>query len=332
MDEKIRDSLNVLYKTMAKKFQDDSVFFIGQEKHKSWGDNIIPTGSLKLDIALGIGGYPRGRIMEIYGHESTGKTSLALHAIAEAQKQGQRAAGFVDVEQALDINYADSLGVNIEDLILSQPNSAEEALDITEAWVKSNLFDIIVIDSVSALTPMRELDGDMGDAHVGLQARLMSQAMRKLAAAVRQTNTLVIFINQIRMKIGVMFGNPETTSGGKALKFYASVRLEVRRKNIDKEGGRNDMKVTVVKNKMAPPYKVAEVGFIWGEGIDHLGEIITLAETADIIKRGGAWYTLPSGQKVQGLDNMKETLLANSELKKEIETQVMKTLEQQIRD
>jgi len=285
--------------------------------------DVIGSGSLALDAALGIGGYPRGRIIEIYGPESSGKTTLALHAVAEAQKAGGKAA-FIDAEHALDPDYAEKLGVNVDDLLLSQPDCGEQALEIVDMLTRSGALDVLVVDSVAALTPRAELDGDMGDSHMGLQARLMSQALRKLTSAISRTNTTVIFINQIRMKIGVMFGNPETTTGGNALKFYASVRLDVRRTGSIKKGEDvlgNDTKVKVVKNKMAPPFKLATFSNMYGEGISRVGEVVDLGVEYGHVKKSGAWYAIGDERIGQGRDNaitfLKEhpDLLADVELK-----------------
>ena len=285
---------------------------------------VVSTGSLGLDIALGVGGLPRGRVVEIYGPESSGKTTLTLQVIAEMQKQAGTCA-FIDAEHALDIQYAQKLGVNLQDLLISQPDTGEQALEIVDALVRSGSVDLIVIDSVAALTPKAELEGEMGDSLPGLQARLMSQALRKLTATIKKTNTMVIFINQIRMKIGVMFGNPETTTGGNALKFYASVRLDIRRTGNIKKGEEiigSETKVKVVKNKVAPPFKVAEFDILYGEGISREGEIIDMGVTANIVDKSGAWYAY-KGEKIgQGKDNAREFLRENPELSREIENKV----------
>jgi recombination protein RecA len=280
----------------------------------------VSSGSLALDIALGIGGYPRGRIIEIYGPESSGKTTVALHAIAEVQKQGGQAA-FIDAEHALDPKYAQALGVNIDELLLSQPDTGEQALEIAEALVRSGAVDIIVIDSVAALVPKAEIEGEMGDAHVGLQARLMSQALRKLSGAINKSKSIAIFINQIREKVGIMFGNPETTPGGRALKFYSTVRLEVRRAEQLKQG--NDMvgnktKIKVVKNKVAPPFKTAEVDIMYGEGISLEGEIIDIGADLDIIQKSGSWYSYEGERVGQGRENAKLFLKENPKIKLEV--------------
>ncbi|MDO9095765.1 MAG: recombinase RecA [Rubrivivax sp.] len=285
---------------------------------------VVSTGSLGLDIALGVGGLPRGRVVEIYGPESSGKTTLTLQVIAEMQKLGGTAA-FIDAEHALDIQYAQKLGVNLQELLISQPDTGEQALEIVDALVRSGSIDLIVIDSVAALTPKAELEGEMGDSLPGLQARLMSQALRKLTATIKKTNTMVIFINQIRMKIGVMFGNPETTTGGNALKFYASVRLDIRRTGNIKKGEEvigSETKVKVVKNKVAPPFKVAEFDILYGEGISREGEIIDMGVEARILDKSGAWYAY-NGEKIgQGKDNAREFLRENGELAREIENKV----------
>ena len=289
---------------------------------------VVSTGSLGLDIALGVGGLPRGRVVEIYGPESSGKTTLTLQVIAEMQKLGGTAA-FIDAEHALDIQYAQKLGVNLQELLISQPDTGEQALEIVDALVRSGSVDLVVIDSVAALTPKAELEGEMGDSLPGLQARLMSQALRKLTGTIKKTNTMVIFINQIRMKIGVMFGNPETTTGGNALKFYASVRLDIRRTGNIKKGEEivgNETKVKVVKNKVSPPFKVAEFDILYGEGISREGEIIDMGVEARILDKSGAWYAY-NGEKIgQGKDNAREFLRENPELAREIENKVRESL------
>ena len=290
---------------------------------------VVSTGSLGLDIALGVGGLPRGRVVEIYGPESSGKTTLTLQVIAEMQKQSGVCA-FIDAEHALDAQYAQKLGVNLQDLLISQPDTGEQALEIVDALVRSGSVDLIVIDSVAALTPKAELEGEMGDALPGLQARLMSQALRKLTATIKKTNCMVIFINQIRMKIGVMFGSPETTTGGNALKFYASVRLDIRRIGSIKKGDDvigNETKVKVVKNKVAPPFKTAEFDILYGEGISREGEIIDLGVTAKVVDKSGAWYAY-MGEKIgQGKDNSREFLRENPELAREIENKIRESLD-----
>jgi len=284
------------------------------------GIQAIPTGSIALDIATGIGGYPRGRVVEVFGPESSGKTTLALHAIAEAQKAGGVAA-FIDAEHALDINYAKRLGVKIEDLLVSQPDTGEQALEVAEALVRSGAVDIIVIDSVAALVPKAEIEGDMGDSLPGLQARLMSQAMRKLTAAISKSQTTIIFINQIRMKIGVMFGNPETTTGGNALKFYSSMRLDIRKidnlkENQETVGGR--VRVKVVKNKVAPPFKQAEFDIYFNEGISRVGELVDVGAENGIIEKSGAWYSFSGNRIGQGRENVKEFLRNNPDISESI--------------
>ncbi|MEA1651061.1 recombination protein RecA [Nitrospirillum viridazoti] len=293
-------------------------------KEASMEVDAISTGSLGLDIALGIGGLPRGRIIEIYGPESSGKTTLALHAIAEAQKSGGTCA-FVDAEHALDPSYARKLGVNVDDLLVSQPDAGEQALEITDTLVRSGAIDVLVVDSVAALVPRAELEGEMGDSHVGLQARLMSQALRKLTSSISKSNCLVIFINQIRLKIGVMFGNPETTTGGNALKFYASVRLDIRRigaiKDRDNVVG-NQTRVKVVKNKLAPPFRVVEFDIMYGEGVSKVGELIDLGIQAGVVEKSGAWFSY-DGQRVgQGRENAKQFLRTNPAIAKAIEEKV----------
>ncbi len=294
------------------------------------GDNarvaveVIPSGSLALDVALGIGGYPRGRVIEIYGPESSGKTTMALHAIAEAQRMGGSAA-FVDAEHALDPNYAEKLGVDVDNLLVSQPDSGEQALEVVDMLTRSGALDVIVVDSVAALTPKSELEGDMGDSHMGLHARLMSQALRKLTGSISRSKTTIIFINQIRMKIGVMFGNPETTTGGNALKFYASVRLDVRRTGSIKKGDEilgNETRVKVVKNKMAPPFKKAEFSIMYGEGVSHAGEVLDMGVQYGFVNKSGAWYAKDNEKIGQGRDNTINFLKANPEILAEIETKV----------
>lgn len=316
-------ALEEALKKIEKEFGKGSIMRLGDEAdHKI---EAIPSGSIALDKALGVGGYPKGRIIEIYGPESSGKTTFALHAIANAQKNGGFAA-FIDAEHALDPVYAKALGVDIENLILSQPDNGEQALDIAEALIKSGSVDILVVDSVAALVPEAELNGDMGDSHVGLHARLMSQAMRKLAGIINKTNCVAIFINQIREKVGIMFGNPETTTGGRALKFYASVRLDIRRGEAIKDGTNvlgNRTTVKVVKNKVAPPFKSAEVEIIYGQGISRLGEIVDLAVKYEIINKSGAWFSYNGTKIAQGRENTKEYLKNNPEILKEVEEQVI---------
>ena len=307
---------------IEKQFGKGSVMKLGE--FKTMNVEAIPTGALSLDVALGIGGIPKGRIIEVFGPESSGKTTLALHMIAEAQKLGGEAA-FIDAEHALDPVYAKHLGVNIDDLIVSQPDTGEQALEIAEALVRSGAIDIIVVDSVAALTPKAEIDGDMGDAHVGLQARLMSQALRKLAGVLNKSNTVIIFINQLREKVGIMFGNPETTPGGRALKFYASVRLDIRRTENLKQDGEaigSRVKVKVVKNKVAPPFREAEFDVIYGKGISKSGNILDLAVNLEIVEKSGAWFAYNGTRIGQGRENAKKYLEDNPEVMNEIEKKV----------
>ena len=290
--------------------------------------DVISTGSLTLDIALGVGGLPRGRVIEIYGPESSGKTTMTLHTIAECQKSGGTAA-FIDAEHALDPGYAEKLGVNIDDLLVSQPDNGEQALEIADMLVRSGGVDLVVVDSVAALTPRAEIEGDMGDSHMGLQARLMSQALRKLTANIQKSNTMVVFINQIRMKIGVMFGSPETTTGGNALKFYASVRLDIRRIASIKKGDEvvgNSTRVKVVKNKMAPPFREAEFEIIYGEGVSHEGELIDLGVREGLINKAGSWYSYKSDKIGQGKDNVRTYLKENPEIAETVEKQLREKL------
>ena len=312
-------------KAIEKQYGKGAVMKLGD--HVDEKIEVIPTGSVALDVALGVGGYPKGRIIEIYGPESSGKTTFALHAIAEAQRKGGYAA-FIDAEHALDPIYAQRLGVDIKNLYVSQPDTGEQGLEIAESLVRTGSIDIIVIDSVAALTPKAEIDGEMGDSHVGLQARLMSQALRKLAGITNRTKTCVVFINQLREKVGVMFGNPETTPGGKALKFYASVRLDVRKGEVIKDGADSvgaRTKVKVVKNKMAPPFKTAEFDIIFGLGISKEGCILDLAVERDIIQKSGAWFSY-NGEKIgQGKENTKAYLANNPDFAKEIENKIKET-------
>ncbi|HZG61018.1 MAG TPA: recombinase RecA [Anoxybacillus sp.] len=317
-------ALEQALKQIEKQFGKGSIMKLGEQTDRQI--STVSSGSLALDIALGVGGYPRGRIIEIYGPESSGKTTVALHAIAEVQKLGGQAA-FIDAEHALDPIYAQKLGVNIDELLLSQPDTGEQALEIAEALVRSGAVDIIVIDSVAALVPKAEIEGEMGDSHVGLQARLMSQALRKLSGAINKSKTIAIFINQIREKVGVMFGNPETTPGGRALKFYASVRLEVRRAEQIKQG--NDMvgnktKIKVVKNKVAPPFRTADVDIMYGEGISREGEIIDMGSELDIIQKSGSWYSYKDERLGQGRENAKQFLKENPEIMEEIAQEIRK--------
>ena len=323
MDDNKRKALSAALSQIEKQFGKGSVMRMG-DAGPARDIEAISTGSLCLDIALGIGGLPKGRVVEIYGPESSGKTTLTLQVIAEAQKTGGTAA-FVDAEHALDPQYAQKLGVNVDDLLVSQPDTGEQALEITDMLVRSGAVDVVVVDSVAALTPKAEIEGDMGDHHVGLQARLMSQALRKLTANIKRSNTLVIFINQIRMKIGVMFGNPETTTGGNALKFYSSVRLDIRRTGAIKKGDEvlgNETRVKVVKNKVAPPFKQAEFEILYGEGISREGEIITLGVQQDIIEKSGSWYSYNGDRIGQGKDNVRNFLKENPDIAVGIEAQI----------
>lgn len=322
--EKLK-ALDLALGTIEKQFGKGSIMRLNAGTNVIKETEVISTGALSLDIALGIGGLPKGRIIEIFGPESSGKTTLALSAIAQSQKKGGVVA-FIDAEHALDVNYARKLGVNIEDLLISQPDNGEQALEITETLVRSGAIDVLVIDSVAALTPRAEIEGEMGDSHMGLQARLMSQALRKLTASINRSNTLVIFINQIRMKIGVMFGNPETTTGGNALKFYASVRLDVRRIGAIKNGEEvtgNRTAVKVVKNKMAPPFTKVEFDLMYGEGISAEGDILDLATTANMVEKSGAWYSYKGERMGQGRDQAKEYLKANPAVKDELRAAIL---------
>jgi len=316
-------ALDAVLGQIEKQHGKGSIMRLGDEAAKMSIES-IPTGSLELDLALGIGGIPKGRIIEIYGPESSGKTTVTLHMVAEAQKQGGVAA-FIDAEHALDPQYAGNIGVDTDNLILAQPDTGEQALEIVDALVRSAAVDIIVIDSVAALVPKAEITGEMGDSHMGLQARLMSQALRKLTAIVKKSNTTVVFINQLRMKIGVMFGNPETTTGGNALKFYASIRLDVRRIDSIKDNGEvigNRVKVKVVKNKVAPPFKLAEFDIMYGEGISVAGSILDSAVNAEIIKKAGAWFSYEGEKLGQGRQNVKNYLQENAEIMAEVEHKV----------
>ena len=321
-EEKLK-ALDAALAQIEKQFGKGSVMKLG-DNAKNMNIEAVPTGSLSLDIALGIGGMPRGRIIEIYGPESSGKTTVALHVVAEVQKQGG-IAGFIDAEHALDPVYAKNIGVDIDNLYISQPDSGEQALEITETMVRSGAIDVLIIDSVAALVPKAEIDGEMGDSHVGLHARLMSQALRKLTAVISKTNCVVIFINQLREKVGVMFGNPETTTGGRALKFYSSVRMEVRRVETIKTGGEgvgNRTRVKIVKNKVSPPFKEAEFDIMFGQGISKEGDILDLAAKCDVVVKSGAWYAY-LGEKIgQGRENAKQYLRENPDVMKEIEEKV----------
>ncbi|GAF15363.1 RecA protein [Bacillus sp. JCM 19045] len=314
-----KQALDMALRQIEKQFGKGSVMKLGEQAEQRV--STISTGALALDIALGVGGYPKGRIIEVYGPESSGKTTVALHAIAEVQRQGGQAA-FIDAEHALDPVYAGKLGVNIDELLLSQPDTGEQALEIAEALVRSGALDIIVIDSVAALVPKAEIEGEMGDSHVGLQARLMSQALRKLSGAINKSKTIAVFINQIREKVGVMFGNPEVTPGGRALKFYSSVRLEVRRAEALKQGNDivgNRTKIKVVKNKVAPPFRLAEVDIMYGEGISREGSMLDIAAELDIVEKSGAWYSYKGDRLGQGRENSKQYLKENPETTSEIE-------------
>ena len=316
-------ALETAISQIEKQFGKGAVMRLGQ--NATMNVEAIPTGSLSLDMALGIGGLPRGRIVEIYGPESSGKTTVALHVVAEAQKRGGSAV-FIDVEHALDPVYAKNLGVDIDQLLVSQPDTGEQALEICEALVRSGAVDVVVVDSVAAMVTKAEIEGEMGDTHVGLQARLMSQALRKLTGAIGKSNAIVIFINQLREKIGVMYGNPETTPGGRALKFYSSVRLDVRRTEQLKAGGEvigNRVRVKVVKNKVAPPFKEAEFDIMYGQGVSRLGEILDLGSKLDIVQKSGAWFNYGEIRLGQGRDNAKEYLRQNPELAEEIAAKVM---------
>ncbi len=323
-----KKALEIALGQIEKQFGKGSVMKLGE--YKAMNVEAIPTGSLGLDIALGIGGVPRGRIIEIFGPESSGKTTLALHIIAEAQKMNGEAA-FIDAEHALDPVYAKHLGVDIDNLIVSQPDTGEQALEITESLVRSGALDVIVVDSVAALVPKAEIDGDMGDSHMGLQARLMSQALRKLAGAINKTKTVIIFINQLREKIGIMFGNPETTTGGRALKFYASVRLDIRKiENIKQDGEviGNRARVKVIKNKVAPPFREAEFDIVYGKGISKEGNILDMAVNLDIIEKSGSWFSY-NGEKIgQGRENAKQYLKDNLEIMQEVEKKVRDNFEE----
>ena len=323
-----KKALEIALSQIEKQFGKGSVMKLGE--YKAMEVEAIPTGALGLDIALGIGGVPRGRIIEIFGPESSGKTTLALHIIAEAQKMNGEAA-FIDAEHALDPVYAKHLGVDIDNLIVSQPDTGEQALEITESLVRSGALDVIVVDSVAALVPKAEIDGDMGDSHMGLQARLMSQALRKLAGAINKSKTVIIFINQLREKIGVMFGNPETTTGGRALKFYASVRLDIRKiENIKQDGEviGNRARVKVIKNKVAPPFREAEFDIVYGKGISKEGNILDMAVNLDIIEKSGSWFSY-NGEKIgQGRENVKQYLTDNPDIMNEIEKKIRDNFEE----
>lgn len=323
MDDQKKKALNAALTQIERQFGKGSIMMMGENNPE--GDiQAVSTGSLGLDLALGIGGLPRGRIIEIYGPESSGKTTLTLEVIAQCQKNGGTAA-FIDAEHALDIGYAKKIGVNVEELLVSQPDTGEQALEIADMLVRSGAVDIVVVDSVAALTPKAEIEGEMGDSHMGLQARLMSQALRKLTGNIKRSNTLVIFINQIRMKIGVMFGNPETTTGGNALKFYASVRLDIRRTGAIKNGEEvvgSETKVKVVKNKIAPPFKQAEFDILYGEGISREGEIVDWGVKLNFIEKSGAWYSYDGNKIGQGKENVRNYLRENKDVANEISTKI----------
>jgi recombination protein RecA len=326
VDENRKQALTAALSQIERQFGKGAIMRMGDGTHANV--DVISTGSLTLDVALGIGGVPRGRVIEIYGPESSGKTTMTLHVVAEAQKAGGTAA-FVDAEHALDPQYADKLGVNVEDLLVSQPDTGEQALEIVDMLVRSGAVDIVVVDSVAALTPKAEIEGDMGDSHVGLQARLMSQALRKLTGNIKRSNTTVIFINQIRMKIGVMFGSPETTTGGNALKFYSSVRLDIRRIGAIKKGDEvtgNQTRVKVVKNKMAPPFRQAEFEILYGQGISYEGELIDLGVAHNIVDKAGAWYSYKGDRVGQGKENAREFLKSNPDIATEIDQRLREIL------
>ncbi len=330
MDDHKKQALKAALSQIDKQFGKGSVMFLGDEDSNP-DIETISTGSLGLDIALGIGGLPKGRVVEIYGPESSGKTTLTLHAIAQAQKQGGTAA-FIDAEHALDANYAKKIGVNTDELLISQPDTGEQALEITDMLVRSAAVDIVVIDSVAALTPKAEIEGEMGSSHMGLQARLMSQALRKLTANIKKSNTLVIFINQLRMKIGVMFGNPETTTGGNALKFYASVRLDIRRIGAIKKGDEilgNQTRVKVLKNKLSPPFKSAEFEILYNQGISREGEIIELGVKHNIVEKSGSWYSAYGTRIGQGKDSARDYLTQNKDLTEKLEAEIKVKIQEQ---
>ena len=327
MDEQKKQALKVALGQIEKQFGKGSVMFLGDEESRADIES-VSTGSLSLDIALGIGGLPRGRVVEVYGPESSGKTTLTLHVIAEMQKLGGTAA-FIDAEHALDPSYAKKLGVNTDDLLISQPDTGEQALEITDMLVRSGSVDIVVIDSVAALTPKAEIEGEMGASHMGLQARLMSQALRKLTSNIKRTNTMVIFINQLRMKIGVMFGNPETTTGGNALKFYASVRLDIRRIGAIKKGDEvlgNETRVKVLKNKVAPPFKKAEFQILYNQGISRDSEVIDLGVELGFVEKAGAWYSVDGERIGQGKDNARDYLKEHPEMSQLLEEKIREKL------
>ena len=326
-DSKKSKALDLAINQIDRQFGKGAIMRMGDD-HISMSDNVISTGCLSLDVALGVGGVPKGRIIEIFGPESSGKTTLTLHVVAEAQKAGGYAA-FIDAEHAMDPEYAKNLGVNLDELLVSQPDSGEQSLEITETLVRSGALDVIVIDSVAALVPRAELEGEMGDSHMGLQARLMSQALRKLTSNIKRTNTMVIFINQLRMKIGVMFGNPETTTGGNALKFYASVRLDIRRIGAIKKGDEilgNETRVKVLKNKVAPPFKKAEFQILYNQGISRESEIIDLGVELGFVEKAGAWYSVDGERIGQGKDNAREYLKEHKDMSQGLEVKIREKL------
>ncbi len=323
-DENKEKALDLTVKAIEKQFGKGAIMRLGEDDATIEVEDPIPTGSISLDVALGVGGYPRGRVVEIYGPESSGKTTLALHALANAQRAGGVVA-FIDAEHALDVNYAKNLGVDTEELLISQPDTGEQALEIVDMLVRSNAIDLLVIDSVAALTPRAEIEGEMGDSHMGLQARLMSQALRKLTGTISKSKTCVMFINQIRMKIGVMFGNPETTSGGRALKFYSSIRLDIRRIGAIKDGSDingNRTRVKVVKNKVAPPFRQAEFDIIYGEGISFQSDLVQLGSELGVVDKAGSWYSYGDVRLGQGRQNARSFLLENPDVQREIEAEI----------
>lgn len=332
MDSEKQKALDQVFKNIEKKYGKGAVMRMGEAPRLDV--SVIPTGAINLDLALGVGGLPRGRVVEIFGPESSGKTTLSLHCIAEDQKLGNICA-FIDAEHALDAEYAKRLGVDIDNLILSQPDTGEQALDITESLVRSNAVDLIVVDSVAALVPRAEIEGEMGDSHMGLQARLMSQALRKLTSVMAKSNTTVIFINQLREKIGVMFGNPETTTGGRALKFYSSVRLDIRRIKTIQEGTEsigNRTKVKVVKNKVAPPFKVVEFDIMYGTGISKSGVILDTAVDMDIVEKAGSWFSYNGEKLGQGRENVKKYFEENPEIQEEIENKIRESIKEEAQE
>jgi recombination protein RecA len=323
-DDNRQRALDMAVSQIEKQFGKGAIMRLGEEGALVKDVGVIPTGSLSLDLALGLGGIPRGRVIEIYGPESSGKTTLALHVVAEAQRMGGSAA-FIDAEHALDVTYARKLGVKTDELLISQPDSGEQALEISEVLVRSGAVDVLVVDSVAALVPRAEIEGDMGDSHMGLQARLMSQALRKLTGSINRSRTAVIFINQIRMKIGVMFGNPETTTGGNALKFYATMRMDIRRIGAIKEGDQvkgNRTRVKIVKNKMAPPFREVEFDIMFGEGISREGDLLDLGVEHGVIEKSGAWFSYKKDRLGQGRENVKTFLRENADICKEIESEI----------